>query len=169
MQLTWDPSSLPCASLFGRGGGSPGCSHPYLVGVVAVQPALDVGGVPAWHQAAVLQGPELRSSLGSRRDHLVEGVFQGNWVVMSSLVLSGMSKAGFFLGQPKSWAAHEIPQLPGHDAVSSHVFFSQKVQHPQPPHLPNQADRGKPLAHPPQVRGEAGSSPDTRSRLDLQG
>lgn len=123
-----------------------GCSHPYLVGMVAVQPALDVGGVPAWHQAAVLQGPELRSSLGSSRYHLVEGVFQGDWVVMSSLVLSGMSEAGLFLGQPKSWAAHEALQLPGRHAVCPRILFSQKVQHPQPPHLPNQALGGKPLA-----------------------
>lgn len=122
------------------------CCHPYLVGVVAVQPALDVGGVPARHQAAVLQGPELRSSLRSRRDHLMEGVFQGDRVIMSSLVLSGMSKAGLFLGQPKSWAAHEVLPLPGHHAVSLCVLFSQKAWHPQPPHLPNQGDGGKPLA-----------------------
>lgn len=63
-----------------------GCP-PYLVGMVAVQPALDVGGIPAWYQAAVLQGPQLRSSLRSSCDHLMEGVFQGNWVIVGSLML----------------------------------------------------------------------------------
>lgn len=107
-QLILDPSSFPLTFLPGEGC-SPvcchcrsGCSHPYLVGVVAVEPALDVCGVPARHQAAVLQGPELRSSLRSCCDHLMEGVFQGNWVIMSSLVLSGRSKAGLLPGQPKS-------------------------------------------------------------------
>jgi len=137
--------------------------------MVAVEPALDVGGIPARHQAAVLQGPELRSSLGSCRDHLVEGVFQGDQVIVSSLVLSGMSKVGLFLRQAKSWAAHEAPWFPGHPAVSSHVLFNQRVQHPQPPHLPNQANGGKPQAHLPKGLPEAGGSPDTRSRLDLQG
>lgn len=55
--------------------------------MVAVQPALDVGGIPAWYQAAVLQGPQLRSSLRSSCDHLMEGVFQGNWVIVGSLML----------------------------------------------------------------------------------
>lgn len=70
-----------------------GCP-PYLVGMVAVQPALDVGGIPAWHQAAVLQGPQLCSSLRPSCDHLVEGVLQGDRVVVGSLMLSNMSKTG---------------------------------------------------------------------------
>ena len=51
------------------------------------EPALNVGGVPAGDQAAVLEGTQLHGRVRPSRDHLVKGVLQGHWVVMGSLVL----------------------------------------------------------------------------------
>lgn len=142
--------------------GRAGC-RPYLVGVEAVEPALDVRGVPARHQAAVLQGPELGSGLGPGRDHLVEGVLQGHRVVVGSLVLSNTSKAGLFPEQTPAghnpWAAHEALQLtplelPAQLGAKNQGSWSQPRSRTEP---------GGGSSQP------SGSSPGTRSRLDLQG
>lgn len=59
----------------------------YLVGVKGAEPVLNVDGIPAWNQAAVLESTQLQGSVRPSCDHLVEGVLQGHWVVMGSLVL----------------------------------------------------------------------------------
>ena len=51
------------------------------------EPALDVGGVPARHQAAVLEGAQFQGCVGPSSDHLMESVLQGYRVIMGSLVL----------------------------------------------------------------------------------
>lgn len=61
----------------------------YLAGVVVVEPALQVDGVPAWHQAAVLENPQLSRGVVACGDDFMEGVFQRHRVVVSSLVLEG--------------------------------------------------------------------------------
>lgn len=77
------------------GGGTGG----YLVGVKGAEPALNVGGVPAGDQAAVLQGTQLRGRVGPGRDHLVEGVLQGHGVIVGSLVLRARGEVGRSLGR----------------------------------------------------------------------
>lgn len=59
----------------------------YLAGVVVVKPALQVDGVPAWHQAAVLENPQFSRGVVACGDDFMEGVFQRHRVVVSSLVL----------------------------------------------------------------------------------
>lgn len=59
----------------------------YLVGVKGAEPVLNVDGVPAWDQAAVLESTQLQGSVRPSCDHLVEGVLQRHWVVVGSLVL----------------------------------------------------------------------------------
>lgn len=59
----------------------------YLVGMKGAEPALNVGGVPAGDQAAALEGPQLQGRIRPSRDHFVEGILQGHWVIMGSLVL----------------------------------------------------------------------------------
>lgn len=59
----------------------------YLAGVVIVEPALQVDGVPAWHQAAILEDPQLYWCLMACGDDVVERVLQCHWVIMGSLVL----------------------------------------------------------------------------------
>lgn len=61
----------------------------YLAGVVVVEPAVQVDGVPAWHQAAVLENPQLSRGVVACGDDFMEGVFQRHRVVVSSLVLGG--------------------------------------------------------------------------------
>lgn len=64
----------------------------YLVGMKGAEPALDVGGVPAGDQAAVLEGTQLQGRVGPSRDHLVKGVLQGHWVIVCALVLRGRDR-----------------------------------------------------------------------------
>lgn len=109
----------------------------------AVEPALDVRGVPAWHQAAVLQGPELRSSLRPGRDHLVEGVLQGYRVVVGSLVLSNTSKTGLFLGQSKEHRQDPNPRLPTKCCSSSFTTLELLAQLG----AKNQGSRSHPTSH----------------------
>lgn len=59
----------------------------YLAGVVIVEPALQVDGVPAWHQTAVLEDPQFDWSVVARGDDVMEGVFQRHRVIVGSLVL----------------------------------------------------------------------------------
>lgn len=59
----------------------------YLAGVVIVEPALQVDGVPAWHQAAVLEDPQFSWRVVACGDHVVERVLQCHRVVVGSLVL----------------------------------------------------------------------------------
>lgn len=67
----------------------------YLVGVKGAEPALNVGGIPAGDQAAVLEGAQFQGCIGrSSCDHLVEGVLQGYWVIMGSLVLQTRGERG---------------------------------------------------------------------------
>lgn len=99
----------------------------------AVEPALNVRGVPARHQAAVLQGPELGSSLGPGRDHLVEGVLQGHRVVVGSLVLSNTSKAGLFPEQKSKGHKPRAPQsaaAPGSPLSSFPLSSVPKIRDP---------------------------------------
>lgn len=72
----------------------------YLVGVKGAEPALNVGGVPAGDQAAVLQGTQLQGRVGPGRDHLVEGVLQGHGVIVGSLVLRARGE-----GRQVTWRA----------------------------------------------------------------
>lgn len=51
------------------------------------EPALDVGGVPAGDQAAVLEGAQFQGCVRPSRDNLMESVLQGYRVIVGSLVL----------------------------------------------------------------------------------
>ena len=53
------------------------------------EPAAQVCGIPARHQTATLQHTQLDGGIASRGDDIIEGVFQGNRVIMGSLVLEG--------------------------------------------------------------------------------
>lgn len=89
----------------------------YLVGVKGAEPVLNVDGVPAWNQAAILESTQLQGSIRPSCDHLVEGVLQGHWVVMGSLVLRARGE-----GQHVTWRAqrktllwdssHEVARKP---------------------------------------------------------
>lgn len=59
----------------------------YLAGVVVVKPALQVDGIPAWYQTAVLENPQFSRGVVACGDDFMEGVFQRHRVVVSSLVL----------------------------------------------------------------------------------
>ena len=58
------------------------------------EPALDVGGIPAGDQAAVLEGTQFQGCIWRSCDHLVEGVLQGHRVIMGSLVLQTRGERG---------------------------------------------------------------------------
>lgn len=52
-----------------------------------VEPALQVDGVPAWHQTAILKDPQFHWRLVACGDDVAEGVFQRHRVIVGSLVL----------------------------------------------------------------------------------
>lgn len=74
------------------------------------EPALNVGGVPAGDQAAVLEGPQLQGRVRPSRDHLVEGVLQGHWVIVGSLVLQARGQGQWAQRKRLSSAAVKWPK-----------------------------------------------------------
>lgn len=52
-----------------------------------VEPALQMDGVPARHQTAILENPQFAWSVVACSDDFMEGIFQRNRVIVSSLVL----------------------------------------------------------------------------------
>lgn len=58
------------------------------------EPALDVGGIPARDQAAVLEGAQFQGCVGPSSDHLMESVLQGYRVIVGSLVLQTSGERG---------------------------------------------------------------------------
>lgn len=59
----------------------------YLAGVVIVEPALQVDGIPAWHQTAILEDPQFYRRVVACGDDVMERVLQCHWVIVGSLVL----------------------------------------------------------------------------------
>lgn len=66
----------------------------YLAGVVIVEPALQVDGVPAWHQTAILENSQFDRRVVACRDDIVERVLQCHWVIVGSLVLLAGRRRG---------------------------------------------------------------------------
>lgn len=80
----------------------------YLAGVVIVEPALQVDGVPAWHQTAILEDPQFDWRVVACRDDVVERVLQCHWVVVGSLVLlAGRRRRGNENGGTAAVRLHE--------------------------------------------------------------
>lgn len=52
-----------------------------------VEPALQMDGVPARHQTAILENPQFARSVVACSDDFMEGVFQRDRVIVGSLVL----------------------------------------------------------------------------------
>lgn len=59
----------------------------YLAGVIEVEPAIQVDGVPAGHQAAVLEDAQSDRRVVACSDDIMEGVLQRHRVIVGSLVL----------------------------------------------------------------------------------
>lgn len=64
----------------------------HLAGVVIVEPALQMDGVPARHQTAILKDPQFYWRIVACGDDIVEGELQCHGVIVSSLVLLRGSK-----------------------------------------------------------------------------
>lgn len=79
----------------------------YLAGVVVVKPALQVDGVPAWHQTAVLENPQFSRGVVACGDDFMEGVFQRHGVIVSSLVLKDQ-QGGREGSRPRSISSKNI-------------------------------------------------------------
>lgn len=61
--------------------------HTDLAVVVVFEPALEVCGIPPWIQAALLQNLQLHRCIVGCGNDIMERVFQGHRVSMSSLML----------------------------------------------------------------------------------
>lgn len=50
----------------------------YLAGVVVVEPAAQMGGIPARYQTAVLEHPQLDGGIVASSDDIMESILQGD-------------------------------------------------------------------------------------------
>lgn len=65
------------------------CMHEevHLAGVVEVEPAFKVDGVPSRYQTPILKDPQFDRSVAACGDDVMEGVFESHRVIVGPLVL----------------------------------------------------------------------------------